>query len=64
MENKHHYQIRHPVMSVPQYMHLEPSLGMDFLQIPWNELRIKEFLGSGNNLNSAGSYAFRSHDIE
>lgn len=33
--------------NIPQYMNLEPSLAMDWLEIPWEDLRIKERVGAG-----------------
>lgn len=34
-------------MAVPNYLNLEPSLAMDWLEISWDELRIKERVGAG-----------------
>lgn len=32
---------------IPKYINLEPSLAMDWLEISWDELRIKERVGAG-----------------
>lgn len=32
----------------PRYLHLEPSLAMDWLEISWDELHIKERVGAGS----------------
>jgi hypothetical protein len=32
---------------IPKYVNLEPSLAMDWLEISWDELRIKERIGAG-----------------
>ncbi|KAL5559957.1 hypothetical protein UlMin_036168 [Ulmus minor] len=34
--------------SVPRYLNLEPSLAMDWLEIAWEDLRIKERVGAGS----------------
>lgn len=34
--------------NIPRYVNLEPSLAMDWLEISWDELRIKERVGAGN----------------
>ncbi|XWS23995.1 hypothetical protein CRYUN_Cryun28dG0063100 [Craigia yunnanensis] len=34
--------------TIPRYMHLEPSLAMDWLEISWDELHIKERVGAGS----------------
>lgn len=34
--------------NIPRYLNLEPSLAMDWLEISWDELRIKERVGAGN----------------
>lgn len=33
--------------TVPHYVSLEPSLAMDWLEISWDELQIKERIGAG-----------------
>ncbi|KAI9097644.1 hypothetical protein K1719_025415 [Acacia pycnantha] len=33
---------------IPRYLNLEPSLAMDWLEIPWDDLRIKERVGAGS----------------
>ncbi|KAB2023666.1 hypothetical protein ES319_D06G034100v1 [Gossypium barbadense] len=41
-------QGRFSTVSIPRYLHLEPSLAMDWLEISWDELRIKERVGAGS----------------
>ncbi|GMJ15226.1 hypothetical protein like AT4G24480 [Hibiscus trionum] len=41
-------QGRFSAVSVPRYLHLEPSLAMDWLEISWDELLIKERVGAGS----------------
>ncbi|XVF39660.1 hypothetical protein PTKIN_Ptkin01aG0051200 [Pterospermum kingtungense] len=36
------------VETIPRYINLEPSLAMDWLEIPWDELHIKERIGAGS----------------
>lgn len=36
--------------TVPRYLNLEPSLAMDWLEISWDELHIKERVGAGTLL--------------
>ncbi|KAG5541896.1 hypothetical protein RHGRI_021658 [Rhododendron griersonianum] len=35
-------------VSIPRYLNLEPSLAMDWLEISWDELHIKERIGAGS----------------
>ncbi|PON89837.1 Mitogen-activated protein kinase kinase kinase [Trema orientale] len=35
-------------VTIPQYLNLEPSLAMDWLEISWDELHIKERVGAGS----------------
>eukprot|EP00256_Glycine_max_P062322 XP_014631783.1 serine/threonine-protein kinase CTR1 isoform X2 [Glycine max] len=37
-----------PAGSIPRYVNLEPSLAMDWLEISWDDLRIKERVGAGS----------------
>ncbi|KAK2445442.1 serine/threonine-protein kinase CTR1 [Trifolium repens] len=37
-----------PDGSIPRYVNLEPSLAMDWLEISWDDLRIKERVGAGS----------------
>ncbi|KAI4321443.1 hypothetical protein MLD38_034823 [Melastoma candidum] len=37
-----------PIVTVPRYVNLEPSLAMDWLEISWDELHIKERVGAGS----------------
>ena len=39
-----------PSGAIPKYLNLEPSLAMDWLEISWDDLRIKERVGAGNCL--------------
>lgn len=34
-------------VTIPRYLNLEPSLAMDWLEISWDELHIKERIGAG-----------------
>lgn len=34
-------------VTIPRYLNLEPSLAMDWLEISWDELNIKERVGAG-----------------
>ncbi|KAK7301098.1 hypothetical protein RJT34_11958 [Clitoria ternatea] len=38
----------HGASNIPRYLNLEPSLAMDWLEIPWDDLRIKERVGAGS----------------
>lgn len=40
---------RFPAMIIPRYLNLEPSLAMDWLEISWDELHIKERVGAGTS---------------
>ncbi|KAK4803548.1 hypothetical protein SAY86_003365 [Trapa natans] len=37
-----------PTVTFPRYLNLEPSLAMDWLEISWDELHIKERVGAGS----------------
>ncbi|XP_047166619.1 serine/threonine-protein kinase CTR1 [Vigna umbellata] len=37
-----------PSGNIPRYLNLEPSLAMDWLEISWEDLRIKERVGAGS----------------
>ncbi|KAL2527844.1 Protein kinase superfamily protein [Forsythia ovata] len=39
---------KHPATVIPRYLDLEPSLAMDWLEISWDELHIKERVGAGS----------------
>ncbi|XP_059460371.1 serine/threonine-protein kinase CTR1 [Corylus avellana] len=39
---------RFPDVTIPKYLNLEPSLAMDWLEISWDELHIKERIGAGS----------------
>lgn len=41
---------RNCAMTVPRYLNLEPSLAMDWLEISWDDLHIKERVGAGTIL--------------
>lgn len=36
-------------VTIPKYLNLEPSLAMDWLEISWDELHIKERIGAGTS---------------
>lgn len=49
-------------ITVPRYVNLEPSLAMDWLEISWEELHIKERVGAGiGSLSSCSHCNFRLH---
>ncbi|GAV66851.1 Pkinase_Tyr domain-containing protein/EDR1 domain-containing protein [Cephalotus follicularis] len=39
---------RLPASTIPRYLNLEPSLAVDWLEISWEELHIKERVGAGS----------------
>ncbi|XVF64910.1 hypothetical protein PTKIN_Ptkin09bG0204400 [Pterospermum kingtungense] len=39
---------RFSAIAIPRYVNLEPSLAMDWLEISWDELHIKERIGAGS----------------
>ncbi|KAA3453916.1 serine/threonine-protein kinase CTR1 isoform X1 [Gossypium australe] len=39
---------RFSAVTIPRYVNLEPSLAMDWLEISWDELHIKERVGAGS----------------
>ncbi|VFQ99013.1 unnamed protein product [Cuscuta campestris] len=41
-------QEKHSDATIPKYLNLEPSLAMDWLEISWDELHIKERVGAGS----------------
>lgn len=45
-------QGKHTSAIIPRYLNLEPSLAMDWLEISWDELEIKERIGAGNSSDS------------
>ncbi|CAA0840746.1 Protein kinase superfamily protein [Striga hermonthica] len=47
-KNKMQDHGKHPASSIPNYLSLEPSLSMDWLEISWDELHIKERVGTGS----------------
>lgn len=50
VDSKLEIQSRFSAVTVPQYLNLEPSLAMDWLEIAWDELHIKERVGAGISL--------------
>ncbi|MBA0566036.1 hypothetical protein Golob_010886, partial [Gossypium lobatum] len=44
---------RFSAVTIPRYVNLEPSLAMDWLEISWDELHIKERIGAGTSLCSS-----------
>lgn len=51
VDSKLEIQSRFSAVTVPQYLNLEPSLAMDWLEIAWDELHIKERVGAGISLS-------------
>ncbi|XP_062027815.1 serine/threonine-protein kinase CTR1 isoform X2 [Rosa rugosa] len=48
VDSKLEIQSRFSAVTVPRYLNLEPSLAMDWLEIAWDELHIKERVGAGS----------------
>ncbi|XP_057973897.1 serine/threonine-protein kinase CTR1 isoform X2 [Malania oleifera] len=48
VENRVESQGRFTALAIPRYLNLEPSLAMDWLEISWDELHIKERVGAGS----------------
>ncbi|KAG8369176.1 hypothetical protein BUALT_Bualt15G0124000 [Buddleja alternifolia] len=48
VKNKCCYHGKHHAAIIPRYLNLEPSLAMDWLEISWDELHIKERVGAGS----------------
>ncbi|KAJ6709642.1 SERINE/THREONINE-PROTEIN KINASE CTR1-LIKE ISOFORM X1 [Salix koriyanagi] len=48
VENMIDNQARPPSVTIPRYLNLEPSLAIDWLEISWDELHIKERVGAGS----------------
>ncbi|XP_051126448.1 serine/threonine-protein kinase CTR1-like isoform X2 [Andrographis paniculata] len=48
IENKCKDHGKHTAAIIPRYLNLEPSLAVDWLEISWDELRIKERIGAGS----------------
>jgi hypothetical protein len=49
VDSRLEYQGRFPDATIPKYLNLEPSLAMDWLEISWDELHIKERIGAGTS---------------
>ena len=49
--------------NIPRYLNLEPSLAMDWLEIPWDDLRIKERVGAGKFSASSVSFLKNMTDM-
>ncbi|XP_011074274.1 serine/threonine-protein kinase CTR1 isoform X1 [Sesamum indicum] len=47
-KNKFHDHGQQHSSVIPRYLNLEPSLAMDWLEISWDELHIKERVGAGS----------------
>ncbi|XP_044510478.1 serine/threonine-protein kinase CTR1-like [Mangifera indica] len=47
-QSKLEKQGKFPATTNPRYLNLEPSLAMDWLEIAWDELHIKERVGAGS----------------
>lgn len=52
VENMIDNQARPPSVTIPRYLNLEPSLAIDWLEISWDELHIKERVGAGKSFAS------------
>ncbi|KAK6130532.1 hypothetical protein DH2020_035713 [Rehmannia glutinosa] len=48
IKNKCHDHGKHISSNIPRYLNIEPSLAMDWLEISWDELHIKERVGAGS----------------
>lgn len=48
VDSKLEIQSRFSAVTVPRYLNLEPSLAMDWLEISWDDLHIKERVGAGS----------------
>lgn len=48
VESRFEKRGKNPSVTVPRYLTIEPSLAMDWLEISWDELHIKERIGAGN----------------
>ncbi|KAL6573240.1 hypothetical protein OROHE_001699, partial [Orobanche hederae] len=48
IKNKFQDHEKHLASNIPRYLNLEPSLAMDWLEISWDELHIKERVGAGS----------------
>ncbi|KAL3830385.1 hypothetical protein ACJIZ3_019187 [Penstemon smallii] len=48
MKNRCCNNMKYPASTIPRYLNLEPSLAMDWLEISWDELHIKERIGAGS----------------
>ncbi|XP_042493289.1 serine/threonine-protein kinase CTR1-like [Macadamia integrifolia] len=48
IESKPENGVGFATATVPRYLNMEPSLAMDWLEISWDELQIKEIIGSGS----------------
>ncbi|KAG5063992.1 hypothetical protein JHK85_005175 [Glycine max] len=49
--------------NIPRYLNLEPSLAMDWLEIPWDDLRIKERVGAGLSVSLMFPGAFMTGSL-
>lgn len=52
VESKRESWGKHHSESIPRYVNLEPSLAMDWLEISWEDLHIKERVGAGTSSTS------------
>lgn len=46
-ESKTENKAKYGIAAMPRYLNIEPSLAMDWLEISWDELQIKERVGAG-----------------
>lgn len=52
VESKRESWGKHPSEAIPRYLNIEPSLAMDWLEISWDDLHIKERVGAGTSSTS------------
>lgn len=48
----------HHAAIIPRYLNLEPSLAMDWLEIAWEELHLRERVGAGTSSDSLNCICF------
>ena len=47
VDDRSEKQCTFPASSIPRYLDIEPSLAMDWLEIAWDDLHLKERVGAG-----------------
>ncbi|CAK9186585.1 unnamed protein product [Ilex paraguariensis] len=48
VDSRNGHRVKFPTRTIPRYLNLEPSLAMDWLEISWDELHVKERVGAGS----------------